>query len=363
MKSVLICLLGLLLVAGCSRREQSKPVPEPSYNGKKLSAWLRDITQDANANVALSDSAKDAVRNLGTNALLWLVSELKVPDWQGQFGTHPASDRHRDALLGLDVLGSEAAAAVTEISPLFEVLDNYSDARYSAIKALTKMGPRAVPILIVGLKHPDYNTRAKSAEALVEIEPLPTNAVPSLLIALKDPNARVRAAAAEALGKTHAEPETVVPALLQLFRIAPEFVIHPPPEPSVVTDRSGKPTVVLMRRFTFQHTNAPSKPSLKSQLVRSWSLSSKARALNVPQDHVPPIEVAENLRVVRVSVVEALGNYGPDAKDALPEFKAYLQTPRPTPEGSHEEITDRLVRNAIKDALARIASQTTIPNR
>jgi HEAT repeat protein len=151
-------------------------------------------------------------------------------------------------------------------------------------------------------------------------------AVPALLTLLKDPAAIVRAAGAKALGGIHAEPETVVPALLQMFRTAPALVSNPQPRPGVVTDRSGKPKVAVV--------------SL------GW---------------VSPAGKADYLRRMQVAAVEVLGRYGPGAKEALPEFRAYLQLAEPT--DPDQEITYRNVRSAIRDALPLIAGPTPAPKR
>ena len=244
--------MGLILAAGCSRRDQLKSVPEPVYNGTKLSAWLNQVQQLDSGEVALTDAAKEAVRNLGTNALPWLTRELIADESQAAHLRHyyghggpTAYDRNDAALRAFLVLGPDAAPAVTNIAPIFQVLDNYSNARYRAITALCAIGPDSVPVLLTGLKHPDRTTRENSALALRAIQPRATNAVPALLTLLNDPEPGVRAAGATALGGIHAEPETVVPALLQVFWTAPAFVSNPQPRPCVVIDRWGKPKVVV----------------------------------------------------------------------------------------------------------------------
>ena len=333
MKSALVCILALTLATGCSRRAQLKSVPEPLYNGTKLSAWLNQLQESDSGALILTDAAKDAIRNLGPSALPWLTAELIAVESQaahlrhyaGQGGS-TAYDRNDAALRAFLVLGPVAAPAVTNIAPIFQVLDNYSNARYCAISALWAIGPEAVPALLAGLKHPDGTTREKSAQALGAIQPPATDAVPALLALLKDPEAKVRAAGAQALGGIHADPETVVPALLQLFRSAPAFVANPQPRPCVVNDRSGKARVALM------------KPGMVSPALNEDSL----------------------LRI-QVAAAEALGKYGPGAKEALPELIAYQQQPSPT--DPQKEITYRNVRAAIREALPLIAGPAKAPKR
>ena len=55
---------------------------------------------------------------------------------------------------------------------------------------------------------------------------------------------------------------------------------------------------------------------------------------------------------LQIAVIDALAEYGPDAKDALPELKAYLQTPAPA--NGYQNDPQRNVQAAIKAALPRI---------
>ncbi len=311
MKLVKYLTLGLILAAGCSLQ-----TPEPSYGGVKLSEWLNYGHYQNDGSFVWSPGAQEAILGLGTNALPWLESELKVPDDKDVFTNNSGAERHRKALFAIELIQSQATAGINGLTPLFEVLDNYNDGRYSAIEALKKAGSEAVPTLLIGLKHPDEQTREKSAEALGQIQPASTNAVPALLVALKDPVPQVRAAAALALGEIHTQPETVVPELLDIFRSAPSFVAHLPPKPTVVNN--------------------------KVMFVKSGSVTPKWQF--------------EFLMNIRVAVVQALGHYGPEASQALPELNAYLRQPRPT--GFDEEIADRNVRAEIRDALPRITGST-----
>ncbi|MEW6157538.1 MAG: HEAT repeat domain-containing protein [Verrucomicrobiota bacterium] len=325
MKSLWLVLLLLLFLAGCSKQNTAKPVNEPTFEGKKLGAWLRERKELPDGTVVLSPSAKTAVLSLGTNSLPWLVAELKLRDGS-QYGPRADSyDRHQMAVLAFEVLGPKASPAARELLPMFDVLDNYNDGRYSAITVLQCIGPSAVPVLLVALKHPDGETRSQAALALGYVGPPAVSAVRELVGLLKDPYFRVRASGAKALGLIKAQPDLVVPALRELFQTAPAFVANPPPNPVVVRTKSGESKVVMAT----QRTPIPH---------HQWQF----------------------IMEIRIAAVEALGNYGKDAAGALPDLNAFLQ--RPKPADPHEEAFDRSVRAAIRNAVPRI-NGAAIPKR
>ena len=190
----------MLLATACSPRTKrpTAAISEPIHNGQKLSAWLNDYKELANGEERLSDSAQEAIRTLGTNALPWLVSELIYMESQGAHLRHYAAnqptgyDRNDVALRAFSVLGPVAAPAVTNIAPIFQVLDNNNHARDCAIEALAAIGKEGIPLLLTGLKHPASDTRRRCAAALATIKPPSPEVVAALVALLNDPDPVVR---------------------------------------------------------------------------------------------------------------------------------------------------------------------------
>jgi hypothetical protein len=296
-----------------------KPVPEPVYNGRPLSAWLKDFDLSVPGELTLSRSAQEAVRALGTNALPWLTRELIYMESQATYlrnysGNKPTSyDRNDAALRAFLVLGPAAAPAVTNIARIFRVLDDYNNGRNCAIDALAAIGPEGVPVLLTGLKHPASETRRRCAAALAAIQPPATKVAAALVALLNDPDPVVRRDAARALGQLHTEAATVVPALLQAFRAATMLAANPPPRRTGVTHRLGRAQGVLV----------------------PWVLGLQ----------------------LQIAVVEALGEFGPEAKDALPLFQTVLQTPAPA--DGYENDPKRNVHAAIQAVMPRIAGSNS----
>jgi len=141
---------------------------EPSYHGRRLSAWLSDFEHEQVERRAV---AADAVRHIGTNAVPFLVERLGYnPDvprrdsrltlWKRQFlewlSIHsfgkvsppgrPPNPR-RQAMAGLDALGPAAKDAL----PALEKLLNENPPDPQALYIVARIGPAGVPLLTKSL--------------------------------------------------------------------------------------------------------------------------------------------------------------------------------------------------------------------
>ena len=90
--------------------------------------------------------------------------------------------------------------------------------RIEATRALEKIGPPAIPVLMDMLKDKDSQVRGCAACALSNIRPKPRTSVPVFTESLKDRNEQVRWAAAAALGSMGPDAKAAIPALLELIR-------------------------------------------------------------------------------------------------------------------------------------------------
>ena len=141
---------------------------EPSYHGRRLSAWLSDFEHEQVERRAV---AADAVRHIGTNAVPFLVERLGYnPDvprrdsrltlWKRQFlewlSIHsfgkvsppgrPPNPR-RQAMAGLDALGPAAKDAL----PALEKSLNENPPDSQALYVIARIGSVGLPVLYKSL--------------------------------------------------------------------------------------------------------------------------------------------------------------------------------------------------------------------
>lgn len=124
------------------------------------------------------------------------------------------------AVQALGRIGPKAVPALIEA-----MQDEDSSMRESAIYALWWMQPQTDPeatevvlALIKALGDENSDVRVRAADALGQIGPKASAAVPALIEALKDEDSSVRKSAAEALGKIGSETSVAVPALIKALK-------------------------------------------------------------------------------------------------------------------------------------------------
>src|SRR6266581_685504 len=76
-KATYIVLLFLVGVLGIGVAWRVLPAREPIYHGKPLSAWLEDLNSTS---LYTQDTAKAAIRDMGTSAVPALVQVLRARD-------------------------------------------------------------------------------------------------------------------------------------------------------------------------------------------------------------------------------------------------------------------------------------------
>ena len=93
---------------------------------------------------------------------------------------------------------SDFESDLTTRSPIPALIEGLKHDRYSAARALARIGHRAVPALIEALQHKEHWMRSAAARALQYIGPEAKAAVPILTETLNDEGAVVRRKTAEA---------------------------------------------------------------------------------------------------------------------------------------------------------------------
>jgi len=215
-------------------RETVAPA-EPVFHGKRLSEWVVEASELGSKDERLQ--AKEAIRQLGTNALPYLLRLVSNPEPRpnGLVGKVISKLRshagwHEDptgfALLekavrelyvttAFNVLGPDANSAIPALTNLL-IKPRTS---YMAASALASMDPPAIPLLTNALKNPNPIIRANVVAAF---DHLGTNSVMVLHLSIecaKDSDPDVRRNAVKVLGRIGKyKPEPLVPILIESLK-------------------------------------------------------------------------------------------------------------------------------------------------
>lgn len=159
---VLAVLISLVLIV---TRFASNP--EPHYQGTPLSQWSEQI----NTNMPPNEEAIRAVREIGTNAIPWLIADVKANSstvyWRGnqiletihfiKLRFPDANRRGHRGSWGLFALGDLAVEAIPEL----EAMLPYKPSEVTL--ALSGMGHKAVPSLCRALTNGDQYVESNAA--------------------------------------------------------------------------------------------------------------------------------------------------------------------------------------------------------
>lgn len=135
-----LCLLSALAGAGAGLDSSNDG---PVYNGKPLATWIDELLPLGFSRVTHTNRPDvQAVRNLGTNAIPWLLRELTTTPWTDNSTNAPASYRHQNrGRVGFWALGEIGAPAIPSLVGL---IDEQPD---SIPSALAGIGAPALPAL------------------------------------------------------------------------------------------------------------------------------------------------------------------------------------------------------------------------
>jgi len=173
---------------------------DPEYQGRRLSAWMRDL---ASADPAQVQAARQAVLALGTNALPALAMHLRARDSALGRLAAAAENRLPRRLWVLAMQGTRSRDAL--------------ERRWHAAQALAVLGPvaaPALPLLARALEDPEPRVAAAAAEALQRIGP---PAWPDLVRALRTTNEYTFQVVNHALSRAGPTLSNVAPRLVEVF--------------------------------------------------------------------------------------------------------------------------------------------------
>lgn len=214
---------------------------QPTYNGRTLSSWVNAYgNYPAMKAPPAKDAAADAIRQIGTNALPYLLAWINYEPspWrrklqafsrrlpsalvENRFVEHVLSygDGYtlaQNATQAFAILGPIAAPAAPELRRRI-VTKGPTDSRYRALAAIAQTGPPAVPAIAQVLSNA---SDAASMWVTFCIEDLGTNAkplVPILLQNLRHTNPDVVVQSIYTLSQLQLDATNVVPALAACLR-------------------------------------------------------------------------------------------------------------------------------------------------
>jgi HEAT repeat protein len=168
---------------------------EPSYRGRLLGDWLKRRPSDND----VAEDAKQAIGELGTNALPALLARLVYADAKYGLKDYDASI---EAVGGFALLGQRGQSAL----PKLEELINGDDERVAVLALISacNMGSNAVPVFMRAFTNDYADVRNEALNYLLEgpLTAFPEarkEAVPAIIEMLRDPDVSNRMNATNAL--------------------------------------------------------------------------------------------------------------------------------------------------------------------
>jgi hypothetical protein len=222
----------LVAVAGVvAARVMRLPDSEPVYEGKRLTAWLREYRSRGDV-----EGASHAIRQIGTNAILTLLEMLRERDsvtvglvgfwnqhvWQmrylprwarrpymAYYQQEKAPLINHQAAGGFEILAADGQQAVPALLKIYK--QNISESSQAAVlQSLGAIGPAArmaIPLIVRAANTSTELLRCSAVTALAQIHSESALSVPALGNALRDTNGRIRGQPPRRLWSLELKPE------------------------------------------------------------------------------------------------------------------------------------------------------------
>ena len=211
------------------------PPIEPTYRGKALSAWLRELGTLGTlgggffeewplTNLNQNTEATGAIRHFGSSAFPHLINGLtnKDPAWKVTLATmlpgptrdfirlHATPRSRGEAVLAFEALGTQAESVVEALTP---ALYDPRNCQATAI-ALSALGPRGRMVLTQAINSTNEWAALSAIWALAHRRQTVPGTLDALKSATTNRSGTVSSMAGWALGKLGEDPEHVIPFLM-----------------------------------------------------------------------------------------------------------------------------------------------------
>jgi len=202
---------------------------EPRYRGRTLGSWLQQCSDTPLMETQRLAEAQEAVRAIGAQkALPMLLSLVETKDdpvstWMMEktekyrmrnLHWRSAIERQLEGIAGFEVLGTNCAAAVGELTKL---LDD-KDLAFVAARCLENVGKSAERALCQCLTNGDWQVRHLSVSALASVTDDVEVYISRIKPRLSDVEPGVRFATVQAIAEQNEAPELAVPLLISVLR-------------------------------------------------------------------------------------------------------------------------------------------------
>jgi HEAT repeat protein len=303
---------------------------EPSHQGKPLSFWLEEIGD--NKPETNRDDARQAIRAIGTNAIPWLIADLRLdePKWKRvlmqwmlkqplvKVNYRTPDARSSQAAWAFQALGAIARPAIPELVKMLDRNPGWVPA------ALSWIGVDSVPALVNALTHTNPYVRANASTALANAvsaggipRTAPVAAVPLWLEQLKDNDANLRSHAAWGLGTIREQAELCVPALMRSLD-------DPSPAVQNASAKSLQDFGPAATEALPKLTNPFSSPNPNIRQAVAGALGAIGDARAVP---ILASGIHDPNDTVRIWTVGSLGSIGREPRISVPALVAALKDP------------------------------------
>jgi HEAT repeat protein len=220
------------------------------------------------------------------------------------------------------VLGRIGPSAKPALPALLKVLKDPDDTvRKYAMDAILQIGSLTqvhLPPIIEAVKDKNMEVRLSAIGAIKIMGGEAETAVPALIAALKDPERDVRQKAANALAKMGTVGKTAVPALAETLTTDQSAEVRA--EAAYALSRMGQEAVPALKSIGegLKHNNRD---------VRVNSLNAIAAMGSEAKELLPQLEkpLKERDKDTRLAAIEAVGSMGPDAAVAVPNLIDLLE--------------------------------------
>jgi HEAT repeat protein len=202
---------------------------EPRYRGRTLGSWLQQCSDTPLMETQRLAEAQEAVRAIGAQkALPMLLSLVETKDdpvstWMMEktekyrmrnLHWRSAIERQLEGIAGFEVLGTNCAAAVGELTKL---LDD-KELAFVAARCLENVGKSAERALCQCLTNGDWQVRHLSVSALASVTDDVEVYISRIKPRLSDVEPGVRFATVQAISEQNEAPELAVPLLISVLR-------------------------------------------------------------------------------------------------------------------------------------------------